>query len=67
MWLNGCRNLTKFVSCDIWSDSSSDDETAGSSETPAQYQQLPIEDNSTRIGSNSGSQERTHKEEVHIC
>ncbi|XP_066361658.1 uncharacterized protein [Miscanthus floridulus] len=47
-------------------DSSSDDETAGSSEAPAQYQQLPIEDNSTRIGSNSGSQERTHKEEVHI-
>lgn len=48
-------------------DSSSDDETAGSTEAPAQYQQLPIEDNSTRIGSNSGSQERTHKEEVHIC
>ncbi|CAD6333671.1 unnamed protein product [Miscanthus lutarioriparius] len=48
-------------------DSSSDDETAASTEAPAQYQQLPIEDNSTRIGSNSGSQERTHKEEVHIC
>ncbi|XP_066366421.1 uncharacterized protein [Miscanthus floridulus] len=48
-------------------DSSSDDETAASTEAPAQYQQLPIEDNSTRIGSNSGSQERTHKEEVHTC
>ncbi|AQK86256.1 Solute carrier family 35 member F1 [Zea mays] len=48
-------------------DRSSDDETAGSTEAPAQYQQLPIEDNSTRIGSSSGSQERTHKEEVHIC
>lgn len=49
MWLNGCRNLTEFVSCDIWSDRSSDDETAGSTEAPAQYQQLPIEDSSTRI------------------
>uniref|UniRef100_A0A804PZJ6 Solute carrier family 35 member F1 n=1 Tax=Zea mays TaxID=4577 RepID=A0A804PZJ6_MAIZE len=51
----------------IYSLKSSDDETAGSTEAPAQYQQLPIEDNSTRIGSSSGSQERTHKEEVHIC
>lgn len=65
MWLNGCQKPNKICSCDIWSESS-DDETAASIESAAQYQQLTSEDNSTRIGSNSGSQERTH-EELHIC
>ncbi|XP_062231507.1 uncharacterized protein LOC133928971 [Phragmites australis] len=47
-------------------ESSSDDETAASTKAATQYQQLQGEDNSTGSGSNSGSQERTHKE-VHIC
>ncbi|WVZ98767.1 hypothetical protein U9M48_044158 [Paspalum notatum var. saurae] len=48
-------------------ESSSDDETAASTEATAHYQQVSSEDNSTRVGSNSGSQESTHKEELHIC
>ncbi|PAN19259.1 hypothetical protein PAHAL_3G259300 [Panicum hallii] len=48
-------------------ESSSDNETAASAEAAAQYQQLQSEDNSTGSGQNSGIQERTHKEELHIC
>ncbi|KAF8779360.1 hypothetical protein HU200_002626 [Digitaria exilis] len=48
-------------------ESSSDDETATTTEAVAQYQQLQSEDNSTESGSNSGIQERMHKEELHIC
>ncbi|XP_062180367.1 uncharacterized protein LOC133884818 isoform X2 [Phragmites australis] len=48
-------------------ESSSDDEIAASTEAEGQYQQLRSEDNSTGSGSNLGKQERTHKEEVHIC
>jgi solute carrier family 35 protein F1/2 len=44
-----------------------DDEKAASTEAAAQYQQLQREDNSEGSGSNSGIQERTLKEEVHIC
>ncbi|KAL6841572.1 hypothetical protein ACP4OV_028715 [Aristida adscensionis] len=44
---------------------SSNDEA--SSDTRGQYQQLRSEDDSTGGESNSGNQERTHKEEVHIC
>jgi len=48
-------------------ESSSDNETAASAEAAAQYQQLQSEDDSTGSGQNSGIQERTHKEELHIC
>ncbi|CAN6354999.1 unnamed protein product [Urochloa humidicola] len=48
-------------------ESTSDDERAASTEAAAQYQQLQSEDNSTEWGSNEGSQERTRKDEVHIC
>ncbi|CAL4893823.1 unnamed protein product [Urochloa decumbens] len=48
-------------------ESSSDDETAASTEAVAQYQQLQSEDSSTGWGSNEGSQERACKDEVHIC
>jgi len=51
----------------IWSESSSDNETAASAEAAAQYHQLQSEDDSTGSGQNSGIQERTHKEELHIC
>ncbi|OEL18213.1 Solute carrier family 35 member F1 [Dichanthelium oligosanthes] len=48
-------------------ENSSDYETAASAVVVAQYQQLQSEDNSTESGQNSGIQERTHKEELHIC
>ncbi|RLN31082.1 solute carrier family 35 member F2-like [Panicum miliaceum] len=48
-------------------ESSSDNETAASADAAVQYQQLQSEDNSTGSGQNSGIQERTHKEELHIC
>jgi len=48
-------------------ENSSDHETAASAEAAEQYQQLQSDDNSTGSGQNSGIQERTHKEELHIC
>ncbi|OEL18214.1 Solute carrier family 35 member F2 [Dichanthelium oligosanthes] len=58
--------LTVLFACNLRSESSSDDKEANI-EAAAQYQQLRAEDNSTESGSNSGSQERTHNDEVHIC
>ncbi|CAL4893819.1 unnamed protein product [Urochloa decumbens] len=46
---------------------SSSDDKGVNAEVAAQYQQLGYEDNSTERGSNSGCQERTHNDGVHIC